>query len=112
MSLKPGSRLGAFEILEHIAAGGMGSVYKARDSRLDRIVAIKVLPDEVAFDPERRERFELDRSPSAALTNYDVTPDGRRFLMIRSGPEDAHRQIRVALNWLRELKELDPNPSR
>jgi hypothetical protein len=60
MTLRPGSRLGAFVILEHIGAGGMGSVYKARDSRLDRIVAIKVLPDEVAFDPERR---ASDRSP-------------------------------------------------
>jgi hypothetical protein len=40
-------------------------------------------------------------------TNYDVTPDGRRFLMVRSGPEDADRQIRVVLNWAEELKALD-----
>jgi hypothetical protein len=52
--------------------------------------------------------FEPDRSTAMGHTNYDVSSDGTRFLMVRSGPPDAHRQIRVVLNWAEELKQLDP----
>ncbi len=55
-----GSRLGPYEILTPLGAGGMGEVYKARDTRLDRTVAIKVLPADVAGDPELRERFDRE----------------------------------------------------
>ena len=57
MSLSPGTRLGPYEITAPIGAGGMGEVYKAKDTRLDRSVAIKVLPEHVSADPERRARF-------------------------------------------------------
>jgi len=54
MTFSPGTRLGPYEIQAAIGAGGMGEVYKARDTRLDRSVAIKVLPAHVSTDPERR----------------------------------------------------------
>jgi serine/threonine protein kinase len=60
MSLSPCVRLGPYEIVSAIGAGGMGEVYRARDTRLDRDVAIKVLPDAVASDPERLARFERE----------------------------------------------------
>jgi serine/threonine protein kinase len=57
LPLQPGTRLGPYQILSAIGAGGMGEVYKARDTRLDRMVAIKVLPEVLAGDPQFRERF-------------------------------------------------------
>ena len=60
MPLASGARLGPFEVLEPLGAGGMGEVYRARDSRLGRIVAVKVLRPDVAADPARIERFERE----------------------------------------------------
>ncbi len=60
MSLQPGTTLGPYEILSPIWAGGMCEVYKARDTRLDRTVAIKVLLAHVADDPDLRQRFERE----------------------------------------------------
>ena len=54
MSLAPGARLGPYEIISALGAGGMGEVYRARDTRLDHIVAIKILPDTLASDPQFR----------------------------------------------------------
>src|ERR1700693_4377377 len=58
MSLKPGTKLGPYEILSLFGAGGMGEVYKAHDTRLDRIVALKTLRAHLADQPELKERFE------------------------------------------------------
>jgi len=60
MALSAGTRLGPYEILEPLGAGGMGEVYRARDPRLKREIGLKVLPEEVSQDPERLSRFERD----------------------------------------------------
>ena len=57
MTIEAGTRLGPYEVIAPIGAGGMGEVYKATDTRLDRIVAIKVLPEHLAESPERKARF-------------------------------------------------------
>ena len=89
MPLGPGTRLGPYEIQSAIGAGGMGEVYRARDTRLDRVVAIKVLPAHVSDDPASRERFEREARTVAALnhphicTLHDVGhQDGVDFLVM------------------------------
>src|SRR3972149_181276 len=72
MALPPGTRLGPHEILSLIGAGGMGEVYKARDTRLERIVAIKVLPAHLADKPELRERFEREARTIASLNHPHI----------------------------------------
>ena len=93
MSLAAGNRLGPYEIQAAIGAGGMGEVYKARDTRLDRTVAIKVLPTELGADPERRARFEREARAIAALnhphicTLHDIgTHDGATYLVMEHLP--------------------------
>jgi TolB-like protein/Flp pilus assembly protein TadD len=70
--MQPGSRLGPYEIVSLLGAGGMGEVYKARDMRLGRDVAIKVLPAEFASDPERLKRFEREARATAALSHPNI----------------------------------------
>ncbi|PYR73021.1 MAG: hypothetical protein DMF86_21675 [Acidobacteria bacterium] len=72
MALSSGSRLGPYEILGTLGAGGMGEVYKARDGRLDRLVAIKVLPDRLAADVDLRQRFEREARAVAALQHAHI----------------------------------------
>ena len=88
MALSPGSRLGHYEIQSLRGAGGMGEVYRSRDVRLDRTVALKVLPSHFASDPDVRQRFEREARSVAALSHphicalYDVgeapSPDGQQ----------------------------------
>ena len=70
--LTPGRRVGSYDILAKLGAGGMGEVYKARDTTLDRDVAIKVLPDVMALDPERVTRFRREAQSLAALNHPNV----------------------------------------
>ncbi|HEY6051582.1 MAG TPA: serine/threonine-protein kinase, partial [Thermoanaerobaculia bacterium] len=72
MALSPGRRLGPYEILSSTGAGGMGEVYRARDSRLGRDVAIKVLPQDVAADAERLRRFEREARAASALNHPNI----------------------------------------
>jgi serine/threonine protein kinase len=72
LALNPGTRLGPFEILSAIGAGGMGEVYKARDTKLDRDVAIKILPEAFAADAERVARFQREAKTLAALNHPNI----------------------------------------
>ncbi|MGQ0736928.1 MAG: protein kinase domain-containing protein [Acidobacteriota bacterium] len=72
MPLRPGSRLGTHEIIDLLGSGGMGEVYRARDTRLQRNVAVKVLPATFASDPDRRARFEREAQALAALSHPNV----------------------------------------
>ena len=89
MLLAPGTRLGPYEVVARIGAGGMGEVYRARDTRLDCTVAIKVLPEHLAKDSERRQRFEREAKALAALSHphicavFDVgTQEGIDYLVM------------------------------
>src|SRR5262249_11184782 len=72
MALSPGDRLAAYEIIALIGAGGMGEVYRARDTKLERDVAIKVLPPAFAEDPERLARFEREAKVLASLNHPNI----------------------------------------
>src|SRR3954454_12849989 len=72
MPLRAASRLGPYEIISAIGAGGMGEVYRARDTRLDRDVALKVLPAYFAQDPDRLRRFEQEARAVAALNHPNI----------------------------------------
>ena len=72
MTLSQGDRLGRYELVDRLGAGGMGEVWRARDPSLGREVAIKVLPAEVADSPERRRRFEREARATAALNHPNL----------------------------------------
>ena len=69
MTLSAGTKLGPYEIESPLGAGGMGEVYRARDSRLGRAVAVKVLPESLAQDPDRRRRFEKEARAASSLNH-------------------------------------------
>src|SRR5246127_2508266 len=72
MSLPSGTKLGPYEIKAPLGAGGMGDVYRAHDARLDRDVAIKILPTECSADPERVHRFEQEARATATLSHPNI----------------------------------------
>ena len=113
MPLQPGTTLGPYEILSPIGAGGMGEVYKARDTRLDRTVAIKVLPEHVAADPDLKQRFEREAKTISSLnhphicTLHDIgSQDGVDFLVMEylEGDTLAQRLEKGALPLDQALK--------
>jgi eukaryotic-like serine/threonine-protein kinase len=89
MSLTSGAKLGPYEIQSPLGAGGMGEVYRARDTRLDRTVAVKILPDHLSDNPEAKVRFDREARAISSLnhpnicTLYDVGhQDGVDFLVM------------------------------
>jgi predicted Ser/Thr protein kinase/WD40 repeat protein len=108
MPLTPGARLGPYEIVAPLGAGGMGEVYRARDTRLSRDVALKILPPELANDPSRRARFEQEARAVAALNHpnivavYDV---GEGYIVselvdgepLRGGSQSLRKTVEIAV---------------
>jgi serine/threonine-protein kinase len=72
MPLPAGVRIGVYEILSPVGRGGMGEVYRARDTRLDRVVALKTLPIELSRDPDRRQRFEREARLASSLNHHNI----------------------------------------
>jgi eukaryotic-like serine/threonine-protein kinase len=89
MSLTTGTKLGPYEIVAPLGAGGMGEVYRARDTRLDRTVAIKILPASLSDNPDARQRFQREAKAISSLqhpnicTLYDIgSENGVDFLVM------------------------------
>jgi len=116
MALAPSTRLGPYEIISAIGAGGMGEVYRARDTRLERVVAIKILPSHLSSNPQARERFDREAKAISSLSHphicqlYDVGhQDGVDFLVmeylegetlagkLRKGPLPLEQVLRYAV---------------
>src|SRR6202162_4412909 len=110
MSLSLGTRLGPYEILAPLGAGGMGEVYRAKDPRLGREVAIKVLPIAMASDPERRQRFEQEARSASALNHPNI------LTVYDIGESDGAVYIAMELVEGRTLRELvatgEPLPTK
>jgi len=113
MALTSGTKLGPYEIQSPLGAGGMGEVYRAKDTRLDRPVAIKVLPSHLSSDPELKQRMEREAKAISALqhanicTLYDIgTHDGTDFLVMEylEGQTLAERLVKGALPVEQVLK--------
>jgi serine/threonine protein kinase len=89
LDLTPGDRIGVYEVVVAIGAGGMGEVYRARDTKLNREVPLKVLPEAVVTDPDRLARFRREAQVLAAL-NYAHIAHIHGFRGRRGDPRDRH----------------------
>ncbi|MDQ6891755.1 MAG: protein kinase [Acidobacteriota bacterium] len=103
MTVAPGTRLGPYEILSPLGAGGMGEVYRARDARLERDAAVKVLPEALASNAERLKRFEKEARSASALnhpnivTVYDIgTTDGVSWIAMERVDGETLRKLAAA----------------
>jgi serine/threonine protein kinase len=103
MNLIRGAKLGPYEIESPLGAGGMGEVYRALDTRLERIVAIKILPPHLASKPDAEERFEREARTISALNDphichvYDVGhQDGIRFLRVEESATGCRCSLAVS----------------
>jgi serine/threonine protein kinase len=107
MTVVPGARLGAYEVLSPLGAGGMGEVHRARDTKLGRDVALKILPDTFTHDPERLARFRREAQVLAALNHPHIAQihglgeaNGTQFLVLE------------LVNFFEELRRMAPVPKR
>jgi len=109
--MKPGDHLGPYEILAPLGAGGMGEVYRARDTKLDREVAIKILPDALAHDPERLARFEREAKVLASLNHPNIAQiygvEDRALVMelVEGETLAGPLAIETALDYARQIAE-------
>src|SRR5882724_4514663 len=109
MALTPGTKLGPYEIVSPLGAGGMGEVYRARDPRLGREIALKVLPEAVALDQDRLSRFEQEARAASALNHPNIVT------VHEIGREGERTYIAMELvdgKTLRELGASGPLPVR
>jgi serine/threonine protein kinase len=117
MQLQPGTRLGIYEVIGPLGAGGMGEVYRARDTRLDREVALKLLPEAFARDPERLARFEREAKVLASLNHPNIAAiygleesSGVRFLVMEFVPgEELRGPLVRGVEASREVKLSEPS---
>ena len=114
MPLYAGTRLGVFEILAPLGKGGMGEVYRAKDTKLERDVAVKILPEEVAKRPERMARFQREaklriRLVSCARSSLTETSDSGEYFIGRFGPHEGLRALVVDLNVTLEIPFKPPD---
>jgi Protein kinase domain/WD40-like Beta Propeller Repeat len=111
MALTAGARLGPYEIIAAVGAGGMGEVYKARDTKLERSVAIKVLPTALAQDPERLARFEREAKVLAALNHPNIAQiygiEDRALIMelVEGATLQGPLPLETALNYARQIAD-------
>ncbi len=113
MALTAGTRLGVYEILTTIGAGGMGEVYRARDTRLNRDVAIKVLPDAFAFDTERLARFTREAQTLASLNHSNIAAIyGLEEGPTRVSPAESGPHIRALVMEFVEGEDLSQRIAR
>ena len=111
--MKPGDTIGSYQVLAKLGEGGMGEVYKARDTRLDRDVAIKVLPELVAHDADRLSRFEREAKAVAALSHpnilavHDTGTDGGRAYVVMELLDGETLRERLAAGPLPLRKAVD-----
>jgi eukaryotic-like serine/threonine-protein kinase len=111
MALAAGTRLGPYEILGRIGAGGMGEVYRARDTKLDRDVAIKILPDSLAQDAERLIRFEREAKVLASLNHpniahiYGVEERALVMELVEGGTLKGPLPVETALHYARQIAD-------
>src|SRR5262245_35861306 len=109
--MTPGTRLGPYEILSRIGAGGMGEVYRARDTKLKRDVALKVLPDAFARDPGRMARFQRDAEVLASLNHpniahiYGIEAGALVMELVEGGTLPCPLPIETALKYARQIAE-------
>src|ERR1700693_851425 len=102
MTIAIGRRLGPYEVLSPLGAGGMGEVYRARDGKLDRDVALKVLPEEFFEDRDRVARFEREAKPRAALNRpgiaavHSFEAVGGRHILVMELVEGEGLDVRIA----------------
>ena len=110
MSLAPGTKLGPYEIVAPLGAGGMGEVYRARDTRLERAVAIKVLPQNLSSSPEVRQRFE----DGAAERKFGVQADGftTRHVQVAGQRHQHHRRLHAARGHRHGLRSCQGSHNR
>src|SRR6202047_5374894 len=96
MPLTAGTKLGPYEVIAPLGAGGMGEVYRATDTRLDRIVAIKILPLHLSDNPEAKQRFEREARTISSLNHPHM--DSQRFVFA-TYPESVSTPLVLVTNW-------------
>ncbi len=123
MALTPGTRLGPYEIAAQIGVGGMGEVYRARDTKLKRDVAVKVLPSALAANPERLARFQREAEVLASLNHPNIAAiygleeaDSTKALVMElvEGPtlEDRIAQGAIPVDEALPIANKSPKPSK
>jgi serine/threonine protein kinase len=113
MAVSAGTRLGPYAIVAPLGAGGMGEVYRARDTKLERDVAIKILPELLAAEPDRIARFEREVKTLAALNHPHIAAiygveEASGIEGAAGDQRAASPTITVVLNWSEELKAKLP----